>query len=249
MREDQLRHATMQSWVLGHVLRWKDARADKFNIELTNLVTTYQRQDMEERERENLSMAALRAQQLQHRGPPQGQQPRHLMPFQGPAPPPPPQQGPVPGHHQMDQFKYLQALLQGLQASGAIPGGAAPPPPTSAAARPPPQARPPAPPAPLGQAETYVSQGYVAPAVYVTGVDTYGTPRVPYTTTSSSFVPGASEPGHITTTSGSPLTYTQLETVVAGSSMDNGNYGNLTLPSGSSPMVSAAVAMGGIWVV
>ena len=149
----------------------------------------------------------------------------------------------------MDQFRStIQALLQGLQASGAIPGGAAPPPPTSAAARPPPppppQARPPAPPAPLGQAETYVSQGYVAPAVYVTGVDTYGTPTVPYTTTSSSFVPGASETRHITTTTGSPgLTYTQLETVVAGSSMDNVSFGNLTLPSGSSPMVSAAGAM------
>ena len=137
MREDQLRHATMQSWVLGHVLRWKDARADKFNIELTNLVTTYQRQDMEERERENLSMAALRAQQLQHRGPPQGQHPRHVMTFQPPAPPPPPQQGPVPGHQMEHLRSTLQALLQTLPAGGAFSGGAAPPPATSAAARPP----------------------------------------------------------------------------------------------------------------
>ena len=39
------------------------------------------------------------------------------------------------------------------------------------------------------------------------------------------------------------MTYTQLETAVAGSSMDNVSFGNLTLPSGSSPMVSAAGAM------
>ena len=80
----------------------------------------------------------------------------------------------------------------------------------------------------------------------MTGVDTtYGSVTVPYTTTtaSSSSMAGASGSGHITTTSGSPYpTYTQLDTVVAGS--DNGtNLSNLPLPSGSSPIVNASRAM------
>ena len=75
------------------------------------------------------------------------------------------------------------------------------------------------------------------------GLDsTYGSVTVPYTTTtaSSSTMAAASGSGGITTTSGSPLlTYTQLETVVAGSD----NLSTLALPHGSSPIVDASRAM------
>ena len=143
----------------------------------------------------------------------------------------------------MDQLRStLQALLQTLLAGGAFSGGAASPAATSAAARPPAQARkhraivPP---------ETFVPQGYVAPAVYVTGVETYGTPTVPFmstgveTSTSSSFVPAASETRHVTTTTcAQGPTYTTLEPVGVTSSMDNnGSLANLPLPPGTSPVV------------
>ena len=121
MREDQIKYASHMSWVLNSLLSWENERADKFTLELTNLVSQYEKEYLEERNRKRAA-AELLAQQMPQPG--GQQQPWQHQPFQGHAAAPNlPQAGPLPGFNQMDpQFQNaLQLVLRSIQQTSAAP--------------------------------------------------------------------------------------------------------------------------------